>query len=86
MEVHYSRFSSKAAEVPFAVFKDGPVSESLTQMPFIMVMDRAYGKLERLDRFKQDGQFVCHSLARQRPSGKADSVTSTKSDGITGHT
>ncbi|CAG7653460.1 IS4 family transposase IS5377 [Paenibacillus solanacearum] len=131
VEVHYSRFSSKAAEVPFAVFKeifhllvrkcnreirrklafpkelllidsttvtvgktrlpwapyhgersgvklhvalqaeteqplkveetvgsrhDGPVSESLTQMPFIMVMDRAYGKLERLDRFKQDGQ------------------------------
>ncbi|MEK3725874.1 IS4 family transposase [Paenibacillus sp. FSL H8-0034] len=130
-EVHYSRFSSKAAEVPFAVFKellhllirkcnrearrkltfpkelllidsttvtvgkvrlpwapyhgeragiklhvalraetqqplqvvetvgsrhDGPVSESLTQSSFILVMDRAYGKLERLDRYKIDGQ------------------------------
>ncbi|TBL67612.1 IS4 family transposase [Paenibacillus thalictri] len=130
-EVHYSRFSSKAAEVPFAVFKelfhvlvqkcnrevrrklafpkelllidsttltvgkprppwapyygeragvklhvafkaeteqplqveetvgskhDGPVSDSFTHASFILVMDRAYGKLERLDRFKQEGQ------------------------------
>jgi hypothetical protein len=130
-EVHYSRFSSKAAEVPFVVFKelfhllvqkcnretqrklafpkelllidsttltvgktrlpwapyhgeragvklhvalraetgqplqveesvgsrhDGPMSESLTHASFVMVMDRAYGKLERLDRFKQNGQ------------------------------
>jgi hypothetical protein len=130
-EVHYSCFSGKAAEVPFAVFKelfhllvhkcnretrrklafpkelllidsttmtvgktwlpwapyhgeragiklhvalraeneqplkvietigsrhDGPVSEDLTHTEYIMVMDRAYGKLERLDRYKEDGQ------------------------------
>ncbi|WP_374016001.1 transposase [Paenibacillus thiaminolyticus] len=35
---------------------DGPVCESLENPDFIMVMDRAYGKLERLDRYKQDGQ------------------------------
>ncbi|QWU16167.1 Transposase DDE domain-containing protein [Paenibacillus sophorae] len=35
---------------------DGPVSEDLTHTDYIMVMDRAYGKLERLDRHKQDGQ------------------------------
>ena len=35
---------------------DGPVSEGLKQVEYIMVMDRAYGKLERLDRYKQDGQ------------------------------
>lgn len=130
-EVHYSSFSGKAAEVPFAVFKDlfhllvrkcnretrrkldfpkelllidsttmtvgktrlpwapyhgeragiklhvalqaeseqplkvietvgsrhdGPVGENLTHADYIMVMDRAYGKLERLDRYKQEGQ------------------------------
>ncbi|MCP3776764.1 transposase, partial [Paenibacillus sp. MZ04-78.2] len=131
IQVHYSSFSSKAAEVPFAVFKelfhlltqkcsrktrrklafpkelllidsttmtvgktrlpwapyhgeragvklhvalqaenlqplkaiesigskhDGPMSESLTHTDYIMVMDRAYGKLERLDGYKQNGQ------------------------------
>lgn len=35
---------------------DGSVCESLENPDFIMVMDRAYGKLERLDRYKQDGQ------------------------------
>ncbi|MCE5172065.1 transposase, partial [Paenibacillus profundus] len=35
---------------------DGPVCETLENPDFIMVMDRAYGKLERLDRYKQDGQ------------------------------
>ncbi|WP_176706345.1 IS4 family transposase [Paenibacillus hemerocallicola] len=35
---------------------DGPVCESLENTDFIMVMDRAFGKLERLDRYKQDGQ------------------------------
>ncbi|WP_141506457.1 IS4 family transposase [Paenibacillus luteus] len=35
---------------------DGPISESLESIDFIMVMDRAYGKLERLDRYKKDGQ------------------------------
>ncbi|MGG1652204.1 IS4 family transposase [Paenibacillus sp. NRS-1780] len=129
--VHYSRFSTKAAEVPFAIFKelfhrvihkcsretrrkltfpkelllidsttmtvgktrlpwapyhgeragiklhvalraesaqplqviqtlgsrhDGPVSEALAQPDYIVVMDRAYGKLERLDDFKTHGQ------------------------------
>lgn len=39
-----------------ASFKKG-VFESLENPDFIMVMDRAYGKLERLDRYKQDGQF-----------------------------
>lgn len=34
---------------------DGPVCETLENPDFIMVMDRAYGKLERLDRYKQDG-------------------------------
>ncbi|WP_242069277.1 IS4 family transposase, partial [Paenibacillus dendritiformis] len=131
LPVHYSSFSGKAAEVPFAVFKellhrliqtcnrqttrklafpkelllidsttvtvgktrlpwapyhgersgiklhvslqaqcdsplnvvetvgskhDGPLCESLTHLDYIMVMDRAYGKLERLDRFKEEGQ------------------------------
>ncbi|MEK4733481.1 IS4 family transposase [Paenibacillus sp. FSL L8-0641] len=129
--VHYSRFSTKAAEVPFSVFKelfhllvckcnrearrkltfpkelllidsttmtvgktrlpwapyhgeragiklqvalraengqplqvvetlgskhDGPMSEALAQPDYILVMDRAYGKLERLDHFKTHGQ------------------------------
>lgn len=35
---------------------DGPVCELLENTDFIMVMDRAYGKLERLDRYKQEGQ------------------------------
>ncbi|WP_425325119.1 transposase [Paenibacillus dendritiformis] len=35
---------------------DGPVCEALENPYFIMVMDRAYGKLEHLDRYKQDGQ------------------------------
>jgi IS4 transposase len=35
---------------------DGPLCEQLTHPDYIMVMDRAYGKLERLDRFKQEGQ------------------------------
>ncbi|SFF48466.1 Transposase DDE domain-containing protein [Paenibacillus algorifonticola] len=34
---------------------DGPVGESLENNDFIMVMDRAYGKLERLDRYKKEG-------------------------------
>ncbi|ANS73975.1 transposase [Paenibacillus yonginensis] len=130
-KVHYSSFSGKAAEVPFAVFKeifhllvrkcnretrrklafpkelllidsttitvgktrlpwapyhgeragvklhvalqdrnmqplnvtetigskhDGPIGELLENKAHIMVMDRAYGKLERLDRYKQEGQ------------------------------
>lgn len=58
---------------------DGPVCEILENPDFIMVMDRAYGKLERLDRYKQDGQsFVVrlrdhvhfekpHALRRQAP-------------------
>lgn len=131
LKVHYSSFSGKAAEVPFAVFKtllhllvqkcnrivrrklsfpkellfidsttitvgktrlpwapyhgeragiklhvalqaesgqplnvietvgskhDGPVSEGLSHVDYIMVMDRAYTKLERLDRYKENGQ------------------------------
>jgi hypothetical protein len=35
---------------------DGPVSEGLAHADYIMVMDRAYGKLERLDRYKEAGQ------------------------------
>lgn len=35
---------------------DGPVCETLENPDFIMVMDRAYSKLERLDRYKQEGQ------------------------------
>ncbi|MFK4303099.1 hypothetical protein ABH892_003219 [Paenibacillus sp. RC254] len=35
---------------------DGPMSETLAQPDYIVVMDRAYGKLERLDDFKIQGQ------------------------------
>lgn len=35
---------------------DGPLSEKLLHSDFILVMDRAYGKLERLDHFKRSGQ------------------------------
>ncbi|MBB6024957.1 hypothetical protein HNR77_006109 [Paenibacillus sp. JGP012] len=35
---------------------DGPLSEQLVHPDFIMIMDRAYGKLERLDRFKTSKQ------------------------------
>ncbi|MET3211347.1 UNVERIFIED_CONTAM: hypothetical protein ABIC26_004314 [Paenibacillus sp. PvR008] len=35
---------------------DGPVSETLAQPDYILVMDRAYGKLDRLDDFKIQGQ------------------------------
>ncbi|MFB6365850.1 hypothetical protein ACFCP7_17590 [Paenibacillus elgii] len=35
---------------------DGPMSESLSHTDYIMVMDRAYGKLERLDGYKENGQ------------------------------
>lgn len=35
---------------------DGPISENSTHLDYIMVMDRTYGKLERLGRFKQDEQ------------------------------
>lgn len=42
---------------------DGPVCETLENPDFIMVMDRAYGNLEQLDRYKQDGQsFVIRLL------------------------
>ncbi|WP_162160631.1 transposase [Paenibacillus gorillae] len=37
---------------------DGPLCESLENPDFIMVMDRAYGKLEHLDRYKQEGQSL----------------------------
>lgn len=37
-------------------FHDGPICESLEKLDFIMVMDRACGKIERLDRDKADGQ------------------------------
>ncbi|MDQ0494871.1 IS4 family transposase [Paenibacillus brasilensis] len=59
---------------------DGPMSEALTQPDYIVVMDRAYGKLERLDDFKIQGQsFVIrlrdnvhlekpHALSRLKPS------------------
>lgn len=44
-------------------FHEGPICESLEKLDFIMVMDRAYGKIERLDRDKADGQsFVILSL------------------------
>ncbi|WP_081949442.1 transposase [Paenibacillus durus] len=35
---------------------DGPISEDLAHIDYIMVMDWAYGKLERLDRYKEEGQ------------------------------
>ncbi|WP_186323385.1 IS4 family transposase [Paenibacillus xylanexedens] len=35
---------------------DGPISERLVHPDFIMIMDRAYGKIERLDRFKTRNQ------------------------------
>lgn len=35
---------------------DGPICEQLTDPSYIMVIDRAYGKLERIDGFKQSGQ------------------------------
>jgi len=59
---------------------DGPISEGLAHADYIMVMDRAYGKLERLDRYKEDKQsFVIrlrdnvhlekpHALRRQKES------------------
>ncbi|SFM55745.1 hypothetical protein SAMN03159341_1514 [Paenibacillus sp. 1_12] len=49
--------------------QDGPVSESLNQSSFILVMDRAYGKQERLDRYKIDGQsfVIATSPASSEP-------------------
>ncbi len=41
---------------------DGPVCESLENTDFVMVMDRAYGKLEHLDRYKQEGQSFVFRL------------------------
>nr|WP_051459314.1 IS4 family transposase [Paenibacillus zanthoxyli] len=35
---------------------DGPISENLAHMDYIMVMDRAYGKLKHLDRYKEEEQ------------------------------
>ena len=35
---------------------DGPISEQLVHPDFMMIMDRAYGKIERLDRFKTSNQ------------------------------
>jgi hypothetical protein len=32
------------------------MSEGLAHADYIMVMDRAYGKIERLDRYKEEGQ------------------------------
>ncbi|MET3212225.1 UNVERIFIED_CONTAM: hypothetical protein ABIC26_005247 [Paenibacillus sp. PvR008] len=61
---------------------DGPICEALAQPDYILVMDRAYGKLERLDDFKiQKQSFVIrlrdnvhlekpHALSRLK---KADS-------------
>jgi hypothetical protein len=58
---------------------DGPVGEELADDRYILVEDRAYAKIERLDRFKQEGQsFVIrlkdnvqlvrpHSLRRHKP-------------------
>ncbi|MCM3288701.1 IS4 family transposase [Paenibacillus sp. MER 180] len=57
---------------------DGPVGEELADSAYIIVQDRAYGKIERFDRYKTEGQsFVIrlkenvqivfpHSLRRQK--------------------
>ncbi|WP_144424498.1 IS4 family transposase [Paenibacillus xylanivorans] len=45
----------KVVETPGSLH-DGPISEQLVHPDFIMVMDRAYGKIERLDRFKTSNQ------------------------------
>lgn len=74
-QVHYFMFSGNSADSPAGSkqaaperyrnhwFHEGPICESLEKLDFIMVMDRAYGKIERLDRDKADGQsFVILSL------------------------
>jgi len=60
---------------------DGPVGEELANSDYILVQDRAYGKIERLDRYKREGQsFVIrlkdnihtvlpHALRRQKTEG-----------------
>jgi hypothetical protein len=35
---------------------DGPVGEELANSAYILVQDRAYGKMERFDRYKTEGQ------------------------------
>jgi Transposase DDE domain len=35
---------------------DGPVGEELANSAYILVQDRAYGKIERFDRYKMEGQ------------------------------
>ncbi|MDT3429281.1 hypothetical protein J2Z22_004886 [Paenibacillus forsythiae] len=67
---------------------DGPVCEQLTDPSYIMVMDRAYGKLERIDGFKQSGQSYVirlrdnvhlekpRALRRLTPTGFSDSSRS----------
>ncbi|WP_394358380.1 transposase [Paenibacillus suaedae] len=35
---------------------DGPVGEELAHSSYIHVQDRAYGKIERFDRYKTEGQ------------------------------
>jgi hypothetical protein len=39
-----------------ATFHDGPVGEQLADSAFILVQDRAYGKIQRFDRYQTEGQ------------------------------
>ncbi|WP_171056125.1 transposase [Paenibacillus sinopodophylli] len=60
VKLHFALWAQNGQ--PFSVTEsigarhDGPLCESLENPNFIMVMDRAYDKLKRLDRYKQEGQ------------------------------
>ncbi|MFX3627985.1 MAG: IS4 family transposase [Ectobacillus sp.] len=68
-----------ATEMPLQVVEtiglahDGPVGEQLAHSDFILVEDRAYGKLKRLDQFAKDGQLFVIRLRENvklhRPKG-----------------
>lgn len=37
---------------------DGPIGESLANKDYILVNDRAYGKIRRFDQYVQEQQFI----------------------------
>lgn len=68
-----------ATDMPFRVVEtiglahDGPIGEQLAHSDFILVEDRAYGKLKRLDQFAESGQLFVIRLRENvelyRPKG-----------------
>lgn len=56
VQFHVGTLLPRNIEETIALDHDGPIGEKLTDPLCILVEDRAYGKIARFDRFKEDGQ------------------------------